>query len=454
MTSALKRSVLATAIATLVAAPAYATNGMNMEAYGAKAGGMGGASMAYDSGNSALMNNPATLALKKEGSDFGIGLTLLSPDVKSSTPNMPTAESSGNAYLMPSMSWIKKSGAFAFGAGMVAQGGMGTEYGRNSFLSPSGQEVRSEVAFGRLMAPLAYKVNDQLSIAGQLDFIWASMDLQMDMMANQLGAGMMSGDIVASGTVMQSPQTGQLMQTPNAYMRFNLTNDNKFSGATTGSGFGAKIGVHYQLNKEWAFGATYHTKTSISDLRGRGSLEGGVAGQGNQVMAVGSYTIKDFQWPATFAMGAAWNVSPNLMLVADYKRIGWSDTMENFSVNFEGDNGATLDVKMAQKWKDQDVYMIGAQYKVLPNLALRVGYNYASKPIEDRYLNPLFPAIIESHYTLGVGWQIDKANSLAASLAYAPEVEQTNPGMPPMGIPAVSSSHSQTTWRVNYNYHF
>ena len=54
-------------VSTLLAAPlAYATNGMNLDAYGALAGGMGGASYAHDSSNSAIMNNPATLGLKKE----------------------------------------------------------------------------------------------------------------------------------------------------------------------------------------------------------------------------------------------------------------------------------------------------------------------------------------------------------------------------------------------------
>ena len=41
----------------------YATNGMNLEGYGPIATAMGGASMAYDNGTAAVINNPATLAL-------------------------------------------------------------------------------------------------------------------------------------------------------------------------------------------------------------------------------------------------------------------------------------------------------------------------------------------------------------------------------------------------------
>ena len=73
---------LALAGTALIAAPVYATNGMNLDAYGAVAGGMGGASLAYDNGNAAMMNNPATLGLRSEGSRIGLGLTALLPDIK------------------------------------------------------------------------------------------------------------------------------------------------------------------------------------------------------------------------------------------------------------------------------------------------------------------------------------------------------------------------------------
>jgi hypothetical protein len=46
----------------MVSTTVYATNGMNLEGYGLRYG-MGGASMAYDNGTAAMMNNPATLGL-------------------------------------------------------------------------------------------------------------------------------------------------------------------------------------------------------------------------------------------------------------------------------------------------------------------------------------------------------------------------------------------------------
>lgn len=59
-----KICLLACALATSsVPQLAFATNGMDMEGYGAIALGMGGASMAYDNGTAAMMNNPATMVM-------------------------------------------------------------------------------------------------------------------------------------------------------------------------------------------------------------------------------------------------------------------------------------------------------------------------------------------------------------------------------------------------------
>ncbi|MGK0673613.1 MAG: outer membrane protein transport protein [Halothiobacillaceae bacterium] len=423
MTFTLKRSVLATAVASLVAAPAYATNGMNMEAYGAKAGGMGGASFAYDSGNSAMMNNPATLGLQKEKNSFGIGLTWLRPNVDTfmgvGTSGM-NASSGGDSYLMPTLSFMRKTGKFTYGVGVLAQGGMGTEYDTHTFLSMgTGLPVRSEVGFGRLMFPLAYNVNDALTIAGQVDFVWAGMDLQM---------------------VTMDPNAGPV------YIDFS--NDSDFTGEATGTGWAFKLGAHYKINKAWSLGATYHSKTDIDDLEGYGSF----TILSSQSRYAAKYKVIDFQWPETYGIGVAWNATDKLMLAADIKHIGWSDSMKDFRLAVDIGMGWNESV-MPQNWRDQTIYMMGGQYMITPSVALRAGYSYADNPVPDSTLNPLFPATIKSHYTLGVGWNIGKGHTLAASLAYAPQVEQTNPNM--FGPNAAGTvTHSQTTWRVNYNYNF
>lgn len=410
------RTALAAALFGLVALPAAATNGMNLEAYGARAAGMGGASFALENGNSAVMNNPATLGLRKEGHNIGIGLTLLMPDVETRSGPM-SAASDGDRYWMPSLSYIRKSGPYTFGVALLAQGGMGTEYGSQSFLSgDTGLPMRSEVGMGRLMFPLAYNVNERLTVAAQIDYVWASMDLQMLM--------------------------------PDGSGHASFSNNNDFTGAATGDGWAFKLGVHYQVTDTVAIGATYHSKTNIGDLEGGGTFT--MLPSGMQMPT--QFKVVDFQWPETYGVGVAWQATPALILAADIKHLGWSDSMRDFRVGMNMGQGWMVG-STPQNWKDQTIIMIGAQYMLRPGLALRAGINHASNPVPDGTLNPLFPAIIETHYTLGFGWNIGGGHTVAGALAISPKETRTNPHMFGPGM-AGTVSHRQTTLRLNYTYSF
>lgn len=448
------RSALPAALCLLIAEPSLATNGMNLEAYGAKAGGMGGAAFAYDSGNSAVMNNPATLALRPDNqSDLGLGITLLAPNVSSSHPLAGSTDSEGNAYWMPTVSYVRGRGDFTYGVAMMAQGGMGTEYGVGSTLfagglssannpvALSGQEIRSEVGVGRLMFPLAWRANERLNLAGQIELVWAGMDLQMDMDGQTL-AGMMGAGLASGGITGALGGLGELH-----YARFDFSNDNDMTGKAKSYGFGYKLGAVFKATEQLNVGFTYHAKTQMGDMKASNAQLSAVGGLGGAAMT-GELKVIDFQWPETYGIGVAWTPNKQWLWAADIKHIGWKDSMQNFRMQFVAGPGMDLDVTMPQNWKDQTVLAVGAQYKPTPALALRFGVNQASNPVPNNTLNPLFPAIVERHYTLGAGYRFDPANSIAAAVTYAPEVSATN------SINGITSNHSQMSLRVNYNHTF
>jgi len=437
--------------AALTPLTAAATNGMNMEAFGARAGGLGGASMAYDSGNSNVMNNPAAFGLRKDGTVFGMGITRLGPDVASHIDAMGmTAQSGGDSYWMPSLSLIRTDRGWSYGFAVIAQGGMGTEYDAASFLSSSGLPVRREVGFARAMFPLAKRINDQLSVAAQVDFVWAGLDMQMDMSAAQMGAGMSAGTLRASGSM--TPMLGTMPA--NGYARFDMSDKSDWKQQTRGHGWAYKLGVLYQFSPQWSVGATFHSKTRLSDFTGNGLLGMGTIGSAPTMTIPGRYTIRNFEWPTTWAVGVAYQPTEQWQLVADVKRLRWSDTMDVFTVQFASAMMGNLTVQMDQKWRDQTVYMVGAEYRPRPGLAFRAGFNYGKNPIKAQYLNPLFPATVEKHFTLGVGVQVTKQDNVGAAVAIAPQVTQTIPGVPALGLPDVRITHSQFTLRMNWAHRF
>ena len=165
----------------------------------------------------------------------------------------------------------------------------------------------------------------------------------------------------------------------------------------------------------------------------------------------------DFEWPETYGIGIAFQATDKLMIAADVKRIRWSRTMKDFKLSFTADQiygGGTTNITMPQNWDDQNIFSLGAAYDVSSSLTLRVGANISDNPIPDNTLNPLFPAIIEKHYTAGFTYRLDGGNSdITFALSHAPKVSQTNTNALGPGV-NLTSKHSQTSWQLMYSTDF
>ena len=475
---------------------ALATNGMNLEGYGPIATAMGGASMAYDNGTAAVMNNPATLSLMPQGIRLDLALGMLGPDVDAAvtTPaGKLTANSSADAFFLPALGLVMKRGCFAYGLGVFGQGGMGTEYEKDSWLADPSQGSnsalseglvnRSEVSIGRAIAPFIYDVSQKFSIGGSVDFVWAGIDLQMAMSEAQFQdlanpqaqtIGSASGTLVNAFGQMYEPFGGSgISQLYHAY--FDFSNDNAFTGQAKGYGFAGKIGAVYKAMPQLTIGAVYHSQTSMGDLEtddaklsmgvnvDPGIFQGQPTGSyADMILPVsGKITIKDFEWPSSFGVGLAYQPMDRLMLAFDVKYIMWSNVMENFQMTFTADNTAEnggfanleMDAVLFQKWEDQTVLALGGAYNVNEPLSLRAGFNRGKNPVPDTYLNALFPAIIENHVTIGAGYEFSEASRFDVSLTTAFKIEETNPGNGST-LPPVTSGHRQLNWTLMYSHRF
>lgn len=447
-----------------ITTPAFATNGMNLEGYGPIATGMGGASMAYDNGAGAMMNNPATLGLMGQGSAIGVALGFLGPDVKASVPAFGlSAQSSGDAYYMPAIGYLMKTGSLTFGAGIYSQGGMGTEYGASSFLAAgTGDKVRSEVGVGRVIVPLAYNVTDSLTVGGSIDWVWATMDIKM---------AASSADFQAMATGMSAGMGGAmagLLGGGATHFRIDFSDNNDFMGEAVGTGFAGKLGLTYKVNQALSLGATYHTETDLGDMEtGSTGASFSAYNTGTAMGAPvrGKITIHNFQWPETYGLGMAYQATDRLMVAADFKRLNWSKVMKDFKMTYTTANLGTgttesADFKISQNWADQDVFMLGVAYRLTDALTLRAGANMADNPIPNDRVHPLFPAIVEDHYTFGVGYMTSKTGGVDFSLVYAPEVSVTGTqatgaaGSGVGGNAGVNIKHSQLNWQIQYGQRF
>ena len=461
----------AAAFALAGASGLYATNGMNMEGYGPIATAMGGASFGYDNGTAAIINNPATLGILPENGGYERGrldlaLGVLGPSITAISPDGAPAKSTATSFFMPAMGYTQRSGNLVYGLGIFGQGGMGCEYEPDTWRGLGfNLRNRTEVSVGRVIAPLVWKVDDKLTIAATADFVWAGMDLKMAMGGSQFF------DLVdptqqhfgrASGTIVQS--FGQIMQmlpegTSVDYAYFDFSNGSDFTGAAGGYGYAAKIGVHYQASKQLAFGATYHSRTALADLKASGynlAFQLNVPGMGAMPQTLtGDFRVHDFEWPAMFGAGLSWQPDNRWQFVADIRQVQWASVMKQFHLSFVANNdtangsfaGQNLDAALYQSWDNQTVVMLGAAYKVDDKLTLRAGLNYGNNPVPDQYLNCLFPAIVEKHVSAGFGYQWSERSSIDFSLVHGFQEKRTS------GY-GVTVKHSQLNAQMLYSLRF
>jgi long-chain fatty acid transport protein len=310
----------------------------------------------------------------------------------------------------------------------------------------SGLESRSELGVGNVIFPLAYQVNQSLTVGATLKFMWSSLDMKMTASGAQLaGMAQASGIAPTGGLAMMLPG---LAGAPWANISFS--DDNAFTGAAKSTGFGASLGATYKVNQDVTIGASYQFKTALDDMK--------TAAAAASLSAVGGFvdngqiTVIDFQMPAVLALGASWQASPTLLFAADLKYIGWADAMKSFKMRYDSATPGfgSVNFVMQQDWKDQTALSLGLAWKVNDALTLRAGMNVADNPIPDTFVNPLFPATVKEHYTLGLGYKVSKADEFNMAVTMAPEVRVTNSsGMAPLDI-----THAQTNWQFMYSRHF
>lgn len=476
------------------AAPGFATTGMNLEGYGAISTGMGGAAMAFDVGASGMINNPATIGfLKSGGSRLDVGLGALSPSMSSSG-----TDAASNTFYMPAFGYIRKDGNIAWGIGMAAQGGMGAEYSSPAAMygtlnstnlvapiafgptvAPTALRQKSEVGVLRVMLPISYQASDALNIGGSIDYVSAGMDIQWLLDGPHFG-DLMPGAGNTFGRASNSIATtfgGALAPGDQIhYGYFNFNTDSQFSQRAKGDGWAANLGFTYKVSPALTVGGVYHAKTSLGDMKTGSSdasitFDATVAGFGGAVNfpVVGQIVIKNFQWPETIGLGFSYQYNDKWQFVGDYKRINWSGVMKSFNMSFiaapaasqpnplatglVAGGGTQLDVEYFQNWKDQDVVMLGAAYRLSDQTTLRFGGSFSSNPVPNQFVTPLFPATTKNHFMFGFGHAFDKSNALDFSLSYAPKVTVTN-NWSAAGGTNQTIGHSQLNWQLTYGHQF
>jgi long-chain fatty acid transport protein len=226
------------------------------------------------------------------------------------------------------------------------------------------------------------------------------------------------------------------------------------NGSSPGYALGAKLGTIYRPTTEISLGFSYVTSQKVNHK--------------NVISAPPISADLEVEAPQEVGFGAAWERN-GLLLEANAKWLNWSDAdgYEDFD------------------WDDQWVFALGAQYYATEKLALRIGYNFGENPVKDNdgwdggFTGPVpndvvnvqgtifpryyyetfriigFPAIVEQHFTFGIGYDYSPKFSLHLGFVYAPSETIKETGTAPNGLPVtIESELGETSIDFGFTWRF
>ncbi|KAB2968844.1 MAG: aromatic hydrocarbon degradation protein [Zoogloea sp.] len=437
---------------------ARATDVFRLEGFGAVSRAMGGVATAIDTGAAGMMTNPATLSLMKEGSEAMVGLDLVTTDIEVRNKATGESASSGNhsrnrgPYAAPEAAFTRRVGEWAFGVGAFAQGGLGTEYGRSSFLSrasgglDTGLDNSSRLLVLNIPFAASFKATEKLSIGGSIDAMWQGLNLNLLLGADQVGSLIGAGR--ATGSLI--PVLGGLPDLRGAH--FSLTKNQPLASGVDAWGYTGRIGFVYQATDDTTLGAAYTSKSHLADMTGRATLTA-IDGAAGQIPLAGKIRIQDFQMPATLNLGVSQRVTEKLLLAADLSQVYWKSVMKDIKVAFGADAGGDLQIRLPQDYKDQTILALGGAYQVSEQLTLRAGLRYATQALRASTLFAVIPATPKKHLSAGLGYAFSPASRLDFAWSHAFSDGMDNTSLPNTSAP-MHVSHSQDNATLNYTYRF
>jgi long-chain fatty acid transport protein len=390
-------------------------NGLNLNGFGARATGMGGAYVSLANDYTAVFWNPAGLAQMTKA-QFGLAADALLPTGKYAlgTYSMNTEKKLYPAGLLGYFQPIGQN--IVVGVGAYTLSGLGADW-RNTGLEAAlvspyppaaftptlgAYDWRSFIGSVTIAPSIAVKVSDMFYLGASFNINYGFFKI------DQWGTFMV--------VTPPAPPAGLVSVAP------TLVNFGQQTLDVKGWGFGATFGVLVKPADWISVGATFRTESKIK-LSGTMAIENinllGLPPDSEAAMKVSS--------PMWLAGGVSVKPVDGLTFSLDAQYTNWSKLRE-IAITFSDPywTAALADeAALVLDWKNKTQLRAGVEYD-FGTLAIRGGYYYDPAPAPPETLNILTPSFTYNSFALGLGY---KAGGLRidAALEYLAGKKRTIP---------------------------
>jgi long-chain fatty acid transport protein len=357
-------------------------NGLNLNGFGARASGMGGAFVGLADDYTAVFWNPAGLALLKMPT-FGLSGDILMPSATyglTTTYASYSMETKSKKYPAGLLGYFQPIGEnIVVGIGAYTLSGLGAAWNNTGLeetlvaplppaaFYPELEPTKWESFIGSItVAPsIAVKLSDMLYVGATFNINYGFFKL------DQWGEYILT----------EMPSAGNLGAPA-------LINLGQRTLNVKGWGFGATFGVLVKPAEWISFGGTFRTESKIK-LKGTTELENidlvGLPNDSDTSMSVVS--------PMWLAGGVALKPVEGLTLTFDVQYTNWAK-LDEIALTFDDamwDFALGDEATLLLNWQNKTQLRFGAEYD-FGSFAIRGGYYYDPAPAPDETLNILTPS--------------------------------------------------------------
>ena len=386
---------------------AFATNGTNLIGYGAKSRAMGGTAISNFNGAESAFANPALITQSEKTTEVTIGATLLMPDVTFE------ADANANTNLMGGMPMSATEDSSTAGYGMIPSVAVINK-------------VDDSFAWGLALYGVGGMGVDYRTTTpdSAITYMGANDNLMLMRMSVPL-AYTVAGFSVGIAPVIE-------------YGALSMD-----TGVTTDIAIGFEIGAAYtiagvSLGLDYKSAVTHDFENTFnSDM-------------------TGTAVQSELDTPAVIGLGVSYEIAGSTSSF-DYKNIAYGSAkgFEDFL------------------WEDQNVFALGYEYAA-EAWAVRAGFNYGASPLatdiaaDGSNMDPIvgslamFPAVCESHYTVGGSYNFTEIISADLAFMYAtgsataetPDMTGAFPGAAGAGEITATNDQTALSFALNYAYEY
>ncbi len=357
----IKTTLISLALVFALSASTFA-NGLSLNSVGSRALGMGGAFVGLANDATALYWNPAGLA-GQQSSILVFGSDVMPAATYKNAAYGVDATMKSNHYISPNAFINYNMGKLSLAFGVYVPAGLGAEWDGSELLPMTGGagpfDWMSKIGVINFSPGIAYQVTDQFSVGLAVNIYYAMFDLKRPNMIDS-----------------------DRNDTLDTYVQYSET--------STGLGFGATIGLKYDINKMFSLGATFRTSTSVT-MNGTGELVG---------TGMKSDFERDVTWPMWVAGGVAFNPKENITVTLDAQYSNWS-ALDKLTADYKNWPDGVFNLN----WANATQIRAGFEHFINDSFGYRVGYYYDPAPAPDETVNILFPSSTNHAATIGASYK-------------------------------------------------